>query len=198
MVKKWIPKIYFICFFVYSIAGKACDCPPLPKLSKEYCNQQHLIFKGVVKSIGNCNQINHVLFRVQELYKGSLPEETKVYFDCSGDCKMNFYPGETWIIYANFIQLNKPKLSVCSRSRKLVDNEIKVATNFISNDFNFNEEREWLMQNFGLHLLKKNEENTKINTHRNQLPEREMSLLLIIVSLSGFVVLLFVVKKFLK
>lgn len=91
-----------------------------------------------------CNEINKAHFLVQELYLGTSTSEIDVYFDCTGDCKMTFNPGETWIIYASLARIGKPKVSICSRSRKLVDNEMKLATNFIASDLNFNEECLWL------------------------------------------------------
>ena len=111
---------------------------------------------------------------------------------------MNFNVGETWIIYANYIQLNKPKVELCSRSRKLVDNEIKIATNFIASDLGFNEECDWLKQNLGIKTINSEDNIKTVDTHRNQLPEKEFSLSLILISLIVLIAFIFTLKKILK
>lgn len=180
-----------------SLKSIACDCPVVPKLNEAYLKDYQLIFRGSVKSVGECNQLNKVHFVIQELYKGDSPKEIDVLFDCSSDCKMSFYPGETWIIYANFAQVGKPKVEICSRSRKLVDNEIKLSTKFIATDFNFNEECTWLKTNIGLKNFLEENENSKLS-HRNQLPDRTSQLILIACSLGGLLLVYFLIKKFLK
>jgi len=180
-----------------SIKIIACDCPTVPKLNEAYIKDYQLIFRGSVKSLGECNEINKAHFFIQELYKGDSPKEIDVFFDCTSDCKMFFYPGETWIIYANFIQLGKPKVKNCSRSRKLIDNEIKLSTNYIASDFNFNEECEWLRKNSGLQPFLEENKNSTL-THRNQLPNRNSQLILIASSLGGLLLVYFLMNKFLK
>lgn len=181
------------CFF----NSFACDCPAVPKLDAAYVKEHKLVFRGSVKSVGECNEINKAHFLVQELYKGDATKEIDVYFDCEGDCKMTFNPGETWIIYASLAQVGKPKVNICSRSRKLVDNEIKLATNFIASDLNFNEECEWLRNNVGLKEFLEENKNSDLQ-HRNELPSRINSLILIAASLGGLLLVYFVINKFLK
>jgi hypothetical protein len=188
----------FILLLVISTPIIACECPSLPKLTPDYCKQFKLIFRGTVQKVAQCNEINHATFKIQELYKGQSKNELELYFDCSGDCKLNFNPGETWIIYANYVQLNKPKVDFCSRSRKLVDNEIKVATNFVASDLRFNEECDWLKENLGIQKIAVEDSFQTIDTHRNQLPESSFSLTLIIISLIVFSIIILIVKKFLK
>ncbi len=192
-------KINFLLYFLLLTFSKSvfpCDCPSITKLNLDYCKQYKLIFRGTVQKIATCNEINHASFRIQELYKGETIKEFELYFDCSSDCKMNFNIGETWIIYANYIQLNKPKVELCSRSRKLVDNEIKLSTKYIANDLGFNEECEWLKQNLGIKTINKEENIKTVETHRNQLPEKEFSLVLILISLLFFLVLIYFLKKY--
>lgn len=188
----------FIIFFLLTFSKPlfSCDCPNTPKLSLEYCAQYNLIFRGTVQKVATCNEINHATFFIQELFKGESKKAVELYFDCSSDCKMNFSIGETWVIYANYIQLNKPKVMICSRSRKLVDNEIKVATNFIASDLGFNEECDWLKQNLGVKKINLEDNIKTIDTHRNQLPDKEFSIVLILISLLFFLVLIYLLKKY--
>ena len=195
--KTTINRILFLLVLSFSKPVFSCDCPNFPKLTSEYTNKYNLIFRGTVQKVSKCNEINHATFQIQELYKGESKKEIEIYFDCSSDCKINFNVGETWIIYANYIQLNKPKVELCSRSRKLVDNEIKVATNFIASDLGFNEECDWLKQNLGIKTINLEDNIKTVDTHRNQLPEKEFSLVLIIISLFFFLALIFFLKKYL-
>ncbi len=196
--KKTINRILFLLILSFSKPVFSCDCPSFPKLTSEYTNKYNLIFRGTVQKVSNCNEINHATFQIQELYKGQSKKEIEIYFDCSSDCKMNFNVGETWIIYANYIQLNKPKVELCSRSRKLVDNEIKIATNFIASDLGFNEECDWLKQILGIKTINSEDNIKTVDTHRNQLPEKEFSLSLILISLIVLIAFIFTLKKILK
>ena len=176
----------------------ACDCPPTPKLDKTYTDGYAFIFKGGVKSVTQCNDgIAKAHFVLQELYKGKSTKEIDVYFDCGKDCPMSFNAGETWIIYSNYAQVGKPDVSLCSRSRKLVDNEIRIQTDFVPTDYSFEQEAEWLRTSLGLQgFLKEND--SSMLSHRNELPSRSNALLLIGISLGGLLLLYFVFKKFIK
>lgn len=162
-----------------------------------YTDGFDLIFRGSVKSIGTCNELNKAKFLVQDLYKGSSPREIEVLFDCSSDCAMNFAVGETWIIYSNYAQVGKPDVNMCSRSRKMIDNEIKIFTDYIPSDLSFNDEAEWLLKNLGRHDFLKENENEGLS-HKNELPSPQRAIVLVAVSLAGMLLLYFILKRFLK
>lgn len=192
---------YTISIFILAVLcfvnSFACDCPAVAKLDAAYVKEHKLVFRGSVKSVGECDEINKAHFLVQELYLGDCTSEIDVFFDCTGDCKMMLNPGETWIIYATMAQMGKPKINICSRSRKLVDNEIKLATNFIASDLNFNEECAWLRENIGTKEFIEKNENSDLQ-HRNELPTKSKSLILIAISFVGLISLYFLLNKFLK
>ena len=79
-----------------------------------------------------------------------------------------------------------------------MDNEIKVATNFIASDLGFNEECEWLKQNLGIKKINSEDNIKTVDTHRNQIPEKEFSLVLILVSTAVMVIFILILKKLLK
>ncbi|MDP2388457.1 MAG: hypothetical protein Q8M29_18935 [Bacteroidota bacterium] len=190
--------IFLFLFLNMFYCISACNCPPAPRLDKVYTNGYAFIFKGAVKSVTPCKEgIAKSHFIVQELYKGKSPKEIDVYFDCGKECPMNFSAGETWIIYSNYAQVGKPDVSLCSRSRKLVDNEIQIQTNFIPSDYSFQQEVEWLRTNLGTHEVLKENANAFLS-HRNELPSRSNALLLIGISLGSLLLLYFVFKKFIK
>jgi len=194
-----IIRIILLVLFLHTFYNSnACDCPPAPRLDKTYTEGYALIFKGSVKSVTPCKDaISKAHFVLQELYKGKSTKEIDVYFDCGKDCPMVFNAGETWIIYSNYAQVGKPDVSLCSRSRKLVDNEVQIQSNYIPSDYSFGQEAEWLRTNLGTHEVLKENSNAFLS-HRNELPSRSNALLLIGISLGGLLLLYYVFKKFIK
>lgn len=190
-------KILLIILLQLGFAAWACECPELPRLTTEYTSGIDLVFKGSVQNITECRDgLAKAHFMLQALYKGTSPKGIDVYFDCE-KCPMNFNVGETWIIYANYAQVGKPDVNFCSRSKKLVDNEIEIKTQFIPSDYSFSEEAEWLQKNLGTHAFM--EGNNKADfQHKNELPTPQRALVLIAVSLTGMLLVFFVVKKLLK
>ena len=195
------PKINFmLVLFVIALSplrSYACKCAALPKLDVDYCKYYDLIFKGVVVSLGKCNEINKAHFKLNELYKGVSPEEIDVYFDCSSDCAMNFNVGEEWIIYSNYIQLGKPKIDFCSRCRKRIQNENILETEFIHTDITYSQEQEFLMSKLGLHHFLLTTNNSELS-HQNIKPNRLTTIILLTISISVFVVFYYLFKKFIK
>ncbi len=194
-----IIRIILVVLFLHTFySTNACECPPTPRLDKTYTEGYSFIFKGAVKSVTPCKEgIAKAHFILQELYKGKSPKEIDVYFDCGKDCPMAFNAGETWIIYSNYAQVGKPDVSFCSRSRKMVDNEVQIQTDFIPSDYSFQQEAEWLKTNLGTHEVLKENSNAFLS-HRNELPSRSKALLLVGISLGGVLLLYFVFKKFIK
>jgi hypothetical protein len=192
--------IRIACLFVllnFSFSVLACECPEVQKLDKTYTNSYELIFKGAVKSVEPCKEVGKAHFIVHELFKGDSPKEIIVYFDCTGDCAMNFNAGETWIIYANYAQLGKPDVSFCSRSRKQIDNEVEIQSGFVPSDLSFGQELEWLQVNLGAQALLKENNNADFS-HRNELPTPKKTIILIVISFVAMMVLYFVIKRFMK
>ncbi len=175
----------------------SCQCPPLPKLNLNYCETYELIFKGVLTKLGNCKDVNKAHFKLNELYKGISPEEIDVYYDCSSDCAMSFSEGEEWIIYANYAQLGKPKTNFCSRSRKYIANENKLQTEYVNTDISFDQEKEFLTSNFGLHHFLKSNTNAELS-HQNIKPGSLMSIVLILASIATFVLFYYLFNKYMK
>ncbi|MBC7863132.1 MAG: hypothetical protein IAF38_09170, partial [Bacteroidia bacterium] len=121
-LKMHLKKIILLVFFIGIKISVACDCPAFPPLTKELFdakNLKQIVFKGMVMRNGECNTIASCVFEIQELYFGRSTKHLTAVYQCSGDCVMNFNPGEEWIIYGEYIQLEKIKISFCSRSRKI-------------------------------------------------------------------------------
>ncbi len=180
-----------------NLTVKACQCPELPALSKNYCDGFELIFKGTVISKSSCNKIAKVRMKLTELYKGISPEETDVYFDCEGDCAVNIAVGEEWIIYSNYFQLGKPQLKLCSRSRKFIHGEKEVETEFIPTSVSYQSERDFLEKELGLHHFLKTTTNSDM-AHQNEKPSPPVSIVLILISMVVLIVFYYFFNKFFR
>src|SRR6202012_4784485 len=97
---------FAIAFLAIALPSKACQCP-LTTLSMEECNKYEIIFKGKILSVVNCDhKFGEAVFEIEELYKGNTPQTFKVLFECKVECAMAFTPGEEWIIYSRYKQVD--------------------------------------------------------------------------------------------
>lgn len=192
-------KIILIVFFVGIKLCVACNCLAFPNLTKqlfEKNNLRQLVFKGRVMKVGECNDLAQCVFEVQELFFGKTTKYINAVFECSSDCSMNFSAGEEWIVYAEYIQLEKVKISFCSRSRvinKMNSEEVDMIAYGCStaNELNF------LREKIGIKPLQ--EENiTRDLAHSNELPSPLQKVFLLGGSIVFMVVFLLLVKRFLK
>jgi len=173
----------------------ACQCP-VTALNDKETNKYDLIFKGKIKSIKLTENSNsEAIFDVDELYKGNTPKEFKVLFDKNDECKIELNAGDEWIIYTNYIQVDKAKLDFCSRSRKYIKN-IKEDYFAVTTGISFDEELRYLQTKLGLHKLLKETPN-KVEG-RNQIPTANQFIVILICSLVGIIAFYWLIKKFLK
>lgn len=189
-------KLFFlIVFLVVVTVSEACQCPVTILNEKEIAKYE-LIFKGKIKSVKLSEGANsEAVFQVEELYKGNSTPEFKVLFDKSDECKIDLNAGEEWIIYTNYIQIDKAKLDFCSRSRKYIKN-IKEDFYAVTTGISYDEELRYLQTNLGLHKLLK--ENLNKVENRNQIPTQTEFIYILIFSLLGIILFYWLIRKFLK
>lgn len=189
-------KLFFlIVFLVVVTVSEACQCPVTILNEKEIAKYE-LIFKGKIKSVKLSEGVNsEAVFQVEELYKGNTTPEFKVLFDKSDECKIDLNAGEEWIIYTNYIQIDKAKLDFCSRSRKYIKN-IKEDFFAVTTGISYDEELRYLQTNLGLHKLLK--ENLNKVENRNKIPTQTEFIYILIFSLLGIILFYWLIRKFLK
>lgn len=182
-------------FVFFFFAGSACQCPPT-SLSLAECNKYEVIFRGRVDSVRMCdNNFGEAFFVLLDLYKGNATKRFKVLFECGTPCALNFNPGEEWIIYSSYKQINNAKMDWCSRSRKF----FKVAKEdfyFMNYGTTYDEEVAFLKQNLGLHRFLADNKNASEN--RNERPNSTQTIIILICSLGTIILFYWLFNKYFK
>jgi len=180
------------------ISQNACTCDETKQaFTQSYINAHQLIFRGKTLSTSKGEDYAMAKFSVTQLFKGTCSKELTVYFDKKSECSLKINPGEDWLIYANFKQLQKPYVEYCSRSRKNVVNTNKnVEIQYIKSDLSVDAESEKLAVQLGAQKFAAQSEED--NRHSNVIPNFTQRIVLILASIAGFVLIYFLLNKFLK
>lgn len=176
-------------------SSKACQCP-LTQLSLEECNKYEIIFKGKILRVVDCDhKFGEAVFEIQELYKGNATQEFKVLFECNVECAQKFNPGEEWIIYSRYKQIDNAKIDWCSRSRKFfrIPGEDFYTVTY-GNDYD--DEVGFLRKNLGIHRVISDHKNQAEN--RNIHPSTRQTILVLLCSLAGILLFYFLFNKFFR
>lgn len=187
-------KIIFSILFVFAFgSSKACQCP-LSNLSLNECEKYEVIFRGKVLDVKSCgDKPGEAQFEVLELYKGNASEKFKILFRCDEECAYLFKPGEEWIIYSRYKQVNTAMMDWCSRSRRYFSNlKEDYYTSTYGNDYE--EELAFLRTHLGQHRLLKGD--ATLSQSRNQIPGKAQTAVLLICSILGIVLFYLIFKKF--
>jgi hypothetical protein len=172
-----------------------CQCP-LTHLGKAECNKYDIIFRGTVDSVITCNnKPGEAIFKVKDLYKGSVTERFIILFNCDDPCFYEFRAGEEWIIYSNYKQIDRATLDWCSRSRRFIKIE-KEDYYTASHGNTYNEEVKFLQDSLGLHRLMK--AHISPEQLKNQLPTANQQIIILICSLLCVILFYYLFNKFFK
>ena len=183
--------------FLFSIlaAQDNCNCKESEiAFADVYINSNQLIFRGKTISINKGTDFDRVTFQVSKLFKGIAAKQLTVYFDAKNACAFKFNAGEDWLIYANY-QKAKPFVSYCSRSRKNVINTNKnVDLMYIKSDLSVDDETDKLTELCGLKPFTETTSSNE-NAHNNIIPNGWQRIVLILISLVGFVVIYLLMNR---
>lgn len=190
---------YFLSILVSCILSLqsvyACQCP-LTTLSRAECDKYEVIFRGKILSVKPCqDNFGEAVFEISELYKGMVTKEFKVLFECGVECAGEFAPGQEWIIYSNYKQVNNVKMDWCSRSRKYfkIDKEDYYKETY-GNDYD--DELTFLRTNLGQHRFLSDKKVTSEN--RNKKPTKTETVIILICSLAAVLIFYWLFNKFFK
>ncbi len=183
-------------FLAFAEPVFSCDCPPISKLNADYTKQYDLIFRGRVKSVGECGKESIAVFIIDKLFKGQVPIEFNVAFDCKSSCMMNFGVGQDWIIYSKMVRVDKAHVTVCSRSRQNVK-RMEEDMVYLTSGESFDDEDHYLTRNLGIQKYL-NPQSKNFTEPMNQLPDGKTSLILVLVSVVGLISINFLVAKWRK
>ncbi|MDQ3046104.1 MAG: hypothetical protein M3R27_01050 [Bacteroidota bacterium] len=193
--------VLLICFVLLAEISMACQCLPLPVISKEIAKEYDVIFSGSIDSVTACNKgIATAHFSIRELYKGVVMQEVKVNFDCVSSCMMSFAKGEEWIMYCVYERFDRLNVKFCSHSRKNY-NHSDAAIQAGTDQKPFDEEMTFLKSEFGIQPFKENEDintqQTEMRPHNEQ-PSGMSKLWLLLISFGAMLIVYFVAKKIKK
>lgn len=187
--------ISIICSLLFLVqTSRACQCP-LTTLSTGECDKYDIIFKGKISNVKPNGKKSEALFTVDELYKGMVAKEFTLLFDNEDACKLELRPGDEWVIYANYHQIDNAKLDFCSRSRKYIKN---VKEDFFAetSGVSYDDEVSFLQEKLGLHKVLK--ENPNRAENRNILPNTNQLIIGFICSLLGLFLFYWLFNRFFK
>ena len=190
--------LYLLIFVVASLTLFPCDCGSFPPLTKEliHANPKNIIFHGKVIRVEACQQLGTAIFEIEELFQGKFKKQITAVYDCSSSCQMNFNTGEEWIIYGEFIQVEKIKIEFCSRSR-IIQKSNNEETDKIAFGYTAAEELQWLRDSVGLKPLDQDDFNRMMG-HRNEKPSPTAKIFLLIISMAVVIAIILISKKFLR
>ncbi|MES2134290.1 MAG: hypothetical protein V4506_18230 [Bacteroidota bacterium] len=185
---------YILLLLLISKLSVACQCP-VTSLTEAELAKYDIIFKGKIKSVKLNKGNSEAIFTVSELYKGLVSVEFTLLFDDADACKLELRPGDEWVIYANYHQIDNAKLDFCSRSRKFFKN---VGEDFFeeTTGVSFGEEVQFLQTKLGLHKPLK--ENPNKVENRNILPNTNQMILGFVCSLLGLLLFYWLFNRFFK
>ncbi len=184
-----------LCFLLMTRLSQACQCP-LTSLSQAELDKYDIIFKGKIDSVILQGKKSVAVFTVDELYKGMIAKEFTLLFDDEDVCKLELRPGDEWIIYANYHQIDNAKLDFCSRSRKYIKN-IKEDFFAETTGVSYDEELTFLREKLGLHKVLKENPNKAVE-NRNILPSTNQMIIGFLCSLGGLFLFYWLFNRFFK
>lgn len=206
-------KIFLLFLFIFPFfcaVANDCDCPNHPgKVSRKIIDIYPVIFQGFVDSSSACRSgFAKAYFTGIELYKGEkIPLHLSVKFRCEGSCKMEFNPGEIWLIYANCDSLTREfNVEYCERSRRYYAKNTD-DVHIMYNESTFKEESEYLKSILlpayfieEADLKKIEAEQLKVITQNRELEfaNGEQKIWILLGSTIFIILLIFVVKRFLR
>lgn len=183
----------FLFVLLMPLSGGACQCP-VSSLSKDECGKYEVILKGKVIEVKPCaDKPGEAWFEVQELYKGMAEKRFKLLYSCEDPCFYQFRPGEEWILYSRYRQVNTASMDYCSRSRRFFSND-KEDYYISTHGCTYEEELTFLRRELGLHRLTETKENVVYG--RNQLPSNTQSLIIMLGSIVALVLFYQLFRRF--
>lgn len=187
----------FLLLFPLSVFS--CTCVTPPAINKTTTEPYDVIFCGKVDSVSPCNTNGFATayFTISELYKGTIPYQVEVEYECQSSCLMTFVKKEEWLIYARYQRFDLLKAEFCGHNRKRYSDMALDAT-LLSTQRSFDDEKKVLLDLFGLKpFTEKNEMNEQqadLKPHNTQ-PTAMGKLWLLLISFGVMLVVFYFARK---
>src|SRR5688572_22690124 len=191
-----------------NLVSFACNCETtLPKISKEETDKYNLIFTGYIKRLVHQSNGDFAEFTVDIPYKGLVPRDIKISYDALTSCKMPFYEGDQWLIYAKKDSVTKRwRVDFCERNRKFPEGD-ETDEYTVYSGMTLQEELNFLAMNYSTGQVVGQDTITMIEEEKKIVIDarREMDhgtprqrIILLICSLAGMIIIYFIIRKLLK
>ncbi len=120
----------FSLLFIGITAAMACRCR-MDDAKLLYFLDSKYVFKADVEAAADCGDNNKYEYEleVEDVYKGELEEEIKVYTDCITSCAFHLEVGKTYIFFTDLINNN---IGFCEYKLKKGDDDYKTTKKFLA------------------------------------------------------------------
>jgi hypothetical protein len=186
-------KIFLFYFCAQLVAAQNCNCLPLGPFSVKDTGAYAVIFQADINSVEVIDGVGKASITVSELYKGQVDKNIQLQFETSDTCPMPILAGERWLIYGEYFQVKTILIEACGRSRKFY-RDLKADFNTLNTGQTFDEE----VMSIKSILSVKSINETQMSGRELIKPKGYTLLFLVVFSLFGFLLMWFILKKFLK
>jgi hypothetical protein len=191
-------KSIIICFFAplfsfHFLNAQNCNCPPLGPYSQSDANKYQVICEANVLSVDVQDKSILAKLSIKTLFKGQLDQRVDLILDKNDVCPIDINAGERWLIYGGYYQVKSLYFDPCSRSRKYFP-DIKADFYAISTGQSYDEELRSVQFDFSEKSVSEN----AISGRELIKPKGKELIALVAFSLLGFLLIWFIVKRFLK
>ena len=199
-----------ICAFVLyltMVMAHACTCDPLPKITRDQTDVYTVVFSGYIKQLIHQPDEDYAEFVVRNPYKGLVPRDIKIAYDNRTSCKMPFFPGDEWLIYAKKDSLHKKwRVNSCERSRKFPEGD-ETDDYTVYSGITLDEELKFLALNYSNGQIVGEDTLTMIQEEKKIVIDARrddnygtprQKIILLICSLAGMIIIYFIIRRFVK
>jgi hypothetical protein len=183
---------YVIIFFT-KVSSQNCNCIPLGPFVAKDVDHYAVIFQCDVKSVEVIDGVGKATVIINKLYKGKVGSTIQLQFKNTAECPIVMQSGERWLIYGEYYQVQTILMEACSRSRKFF-RDVKADYYAINTGQTFDEEIETLRSVTGVLPIT----DSQISSRELIKPKGTTLIVLIGFSLVGFLMIWFILKRFLK
>ncbi len=188
---------YFLFLLSYLMVALAssqnCNCIPLGPFTVADTNNYAVVFQCDVNTVEVIGGIGKATVTIHELYKGQVDRQVQLQFISNDTCSIGIAAGERWLIYGEYYQVKTILLDACSRSRKYYSDK-KADFYAISTGQSFDEEVDALKSVLSIKVIAE----AQLSGRELIKPKGTSIIFLIAFSLVGFLLILFLLKRFLK
>jgi hypothetical protein len=180
-------------FSVHYLKAQHCNCTPLGPFSPIDTSAYAVIFQADINTVEIIDGVGKASVTLHELYKGQLDRNVQLQFESTDTCPFPILAGERWLIYGEYFQVKSILVDVCGRSRKYF-RDLKADFNTLNTGQTYDEE---VMSVLGT-LGNKSISEAQLSGRELIKPKGYTLIFLIAFSLAGFLLMWFIMKKFLK